>query len=258
MPPESLAPVPVTINPPEVPVLFRRMPLVAPLVLRLWSVKSAASIVVPSILIPRPLVVSIVLVPLAETVPPPVAFKPAPVVVSISMLLKVKVPPTFPVRSMPTLVVVSTLALPKLNVAEELAMSMPLPPEAVVSVVMLVKVRVPPETLVISMPSLVPPVLLAMTLAKIILLPLIAVLFISMAVFPVEIILLALLVTPRDPDALARKPMSDVVMVNSPKSKVPELVSRLIPGEVPAVTTMLSMDPDSVELLILTPVPDWV
>ena len=108
VPPEpAVVPLPVTVSPPEVPVLDRLIPGLAPLDEMLWKVSPPEPIVVLETLSAVPVVVVIVLpVPVAETVPPPVAENPVLVpVLMLSVPLKLIVAPVLPLSDDPGAVV---------------------------------------------------------------------------------------------------------------------------------------------------------
>ena len=65
--------MPVTVRPPELPVLASMMPGLAPLDEMLWNVRPLEPMVVLSTSRRRGGVVSVLPVPVAVTVPPPVA-----------------------------------------------------------------------------------------------------------------------------------------------------------------------------------------
>src|SRR5687768_5471560 len=80
VPPEpAVVPVPVIVRPPAEPVVLRTIPLIAPLTLTLWKLRSAAPMLVfwtlMATTLPEPIVLPL---PLALTVPPPVALNPTP------------------------------------------------------------------------------------------------------------------------------------------------------------------------------------
>ena len=85
VPPDpAVVPLPVTVSPPEVPVLARLIPGLAPSDEMLWKLSPPEPIVVLETFSAVAVVVVMVLpVPVAETVPPPVAENPvlAPVLI---------------------------------------------------------------------------------------------------------------------------------------------------------------------------------
>jgi len=138
VPPDPAAPVPVTLMPPRVPVLFRMMPLDAPFDEMLWKRRPDEPIEVLTTLSAVPVVEVIVLpVPAVVTVPPPVALKPVPLVVVIAS-------PPF-----------GKLIVPPVLFSRLTAVFAP-----VVSVVLPLKLIVPELTFWTTMPLLTPPVAL--------------------------------------------------------------------------------------------------
>src|SRR5262245_23463572 len=114
-PPTDVLPPPVTVSPPLAPVLFRTMPLAAPLDEMLLNVSPLAPMVVFATFRAVPVCELIVLFdPVTLTVPPPVALNPVPLVVVIARLplLKVIVPPVLLVRLTAVAVVVDAVTEP--------------------------------------------------------------------------------------------------------------------------------------------------
>src|SRR5215469_11864218 len=103
VPPDPAKPVPVTVRPPEVPVLDRLIPGLAPLDETAWKFSPPVPIVVPDTLTAVAVVVVAVLPdPVAVTVPPPVAENAVfPPVLRVSVPPKLIVAPVLPLSEIP-------------------------------------------------------------------------------------------------------------------------------------------------------------
>ena len=152
-------PLPVTVSPPLVPVLFSTMPFAAPLAEMLWNVRSPLPMLVLTTLSapPGPELMLLLCAPVGSstvTVPPPVASKPVPPAVVISRpvlaaLVLLKLSATFaPLTSKFTPVALPVLSETEwvkvtvvLPVFEDTSIPPPLPPASVTAPL---KVFVPP------------------------------------------------------------------------------------------------------------------
>ena len=103
VPPDPAEPVPVTVSPPEDPVLERLIPSAAPLAEMLWKLSPLAPIVVAEMLrVVAVVVVRVLPVPVVVMVPPPVAVNAGLVAVLAAILaVKLMVAPVFEASVMP-------------------------------------------------------------------------------------------------------------------------------------------------------------